>query len=37
MANSNIEDEYSFIAVPSLAVTKEIYNKHEVGDTYCED
>ena len=36
-ANSNVEDEYSFRAVPSGAVTKEIYNKHEVGDTYCLD
>jgi hypothetical protein len=36
-ANSNIEDEYSFRAVPSGAVTKEIYNKYEVGDTYCVD
>ena len=36
-ANSNVEDEYSFRAVPSGAVNKEIYNKHEVGDTYCVD
>ena len=36
-ANSNVEDEYSFRAVPSGAVTEEIYNQYEVGDIYCVD
>jgi hypothetical protein len=36
-ANSNVEDEYSFRAVPSGAVTKEIYNKYKVVDIYCVD
>jgi hypothetical protein len=36
-ANSNVEDEYSFRAVPFGAETKKIYNKHKVVDIYCVD
>ncbi len=28
-------DEYG--AIPSGAVTEEVYNQYEVGDTYCRD
>jgi hypothetical protein len=33
--DNNVVDENGLI--PSGAVTEEIYNKHEVGDTYCVD
>ncbi len=33
--NENIVDEYG--AIPSGAVTEEVYNQYEVGDTYCRD
>ncbi|MEK9612737.1 MAG: hypothetical protein VW080_02280 [Flavobacteriaceae bacterium] len=31
--NTTVVDEYG--ALPSGAVTEEIYNQYEVGDTYC--
>ena len=33
--NENIVDEYG--AIPSGAVTEEVFNQYEVGDTYCRD
>ena len=33
--SENIVDEYG--AIPSGAVTEEVYNQYEVGDTYCLD
>tara|TARA_Y100000385_G_C12999009_1_gene596253 strand:- start:728 stop:970 length:243 start_codon:yes stop_codon:yes gene_type:complete len=33
--NDNIIDEYG--AIPSGAVSEEVYNQYEVGDTYCLD
>ena len=33
--SENIVDEYG--AIPSGAVTEEVYNQYEVGDTYCID
>jgi hypothetical protein len=33
--NETVVDEYG--AIPSGAVTEEVYNQHEVGDTYCLD
>jgi len=33
--NENIVDEYG--AIPSGAVTEEVFNQYEVGDTYCID
>ena len=37
IANSNVEDKYSFRAIPSGAITKKKYNKYEFGDTHCLD
>ena len=33
--NQTVLDEYG--AIPSGAVTKEVYNQYDVGDTYCRD
>ena len=33
--NNTVLDEYS--AIPSVAVTEEIYNQYKIGDTYCVD
>ena len=33
--NNTVLDEYS--AIPSGAVTEEIYNQYKIGDTYCVD
>lgn len=33
--SENIVDEYG--AIPSGAVTEEVFNQYEVGDTYCID
>ena len=33
--NEDIVDEYG--SIPSGAVTEEVYNQYEVGDTYCRD
>ena len=33
--NENIVDEYG--AILSGAVTEEVFNQYEVGDTYCRD
>jgi hypothetical protein len=33
--NQTVLDEYG--AIPSGAVTEEVFNQYEVGDTYCID
>ena len=33
--NNTVLDEYG--AIPSGAVTEEIYNQYKIGDTYCVD
>ena len=33
--NQTVLDEYG--AIPSGAVTEEVFNQYEVGDTYCRD
>ena len=33
--NQTVLDEYG--AIPSGAVTEEVYNQYDVGDTYCRD
>ena len=33
--NQTVVDEYG--AIPSGAVTEEVFNQYEVGDTYCID
>ena len=33
--NEDIVDQYG--SIPSGAVTEEVYNQYEVGDTYCRD
>ncbi|MGI9540449.1 MAG: hypothetical protein ACR2MI_00165 [Flavobacteriaceae bacterium] len=33
--NQTVVDEYG--AIPSGAVTEEVFNQYEVGDTYCRD
>ena len=34
-SNQTVLDEYG--AIPSGAVTEEVYNQYDVGDTYCRD
>ena len=34
-SNQTVLDEYG--AIPSGAVTEEVFNQYEVGDTYCRD
>ena len=34
-SNNNVPNKYG--AIPSGAVTEEVYNQHQVGDTYCSD
>jgi hypothetical protein len=34
-SNNTVVDEYG--AIPSGAVTEEIFNQYEIGDTYCID
>ena len=33
--NNTVVDEY--VAIPLVAVTEDIYNQYEIGDTYCVD
>ena len=35
VTNQTVVDEYG--AIPSGAVTEEVFNQYEVGDTYCID